>query len=101
VEKVVKKPSAAKLRPNRPGILPAGAIPGALLRALSAAGLLLLLGGCTTLEPVAAWERGYLADAAMQWDDSPREARLRGHVYASKEASQGGSGSAGGGCGCN
>jgi hypothetical protein len=37
----------------------------------------------------------------MQWEMSSREAKLEGHVYTSKEASSGGSGSAGGGCGCN
>ncbi|MEK9654807.1 MAG: DUF4266 domain-containing protein, partial [Halieaceae bacterium] len=43
----------------------------------------------------------YLAEAGMQWEMSSREAKLEGHVYTSKEASSGGSGSAGGGCGCN
>ena len=41
------------------------------------------------------------ADPAMQWQRSPREATFAGHVYTSKEASSGGSGAAGGGCGCN
>ena len=61
----------------------------------------LLLSGCGAIEPVPAWERGYLADPAMQWQRSPREATFSGHVYTSKEASSGGSGAAGGGCGCN
>ena len=60
-----------------------------------------LLSGCAGPEPVAPWERGYLADPAMQWQRSPREATFAGHVYTSKEASSGGSGAAGGGCGCN
>ena len=62
---------------------------------------LLFLQGCAGPEPVAPWERGYLADPAMQWQRSPREAKFAGHVYTSKEASSGGSGAAGGGCGCN
>ena len=48
-----------------------------------------------------AWERGYLADEGMQWQANPREAKFEGHVYTSKEASSGGAGAAGGGCGCN
>lgn len=59
------------------------------------------LGGCSSIEPVAAWERGYLAKDAMMWDPYPRESKFAGHVYTSKEASSGGSAAAGGGCGCN
>lgn len=61
----------------------------------------ILLTGCGSIEPVAAWERGYLAKDAMQWDAYPREGKFAGHVYTSKEASSGGSKAAGGGCGCN
>jgi len=61
----------------------------------------LLLSGCGAIEPVPAWERGYLADQGMQWQAAAREAKLEGHVYTSKEASSGGAGAAGGGCGCN
>lgn len=60
-----------------------------------------MLSACGGIEPVAAWERGYLADPAMTWDASPSEAQLKNHVYSSKEASAGGNGAAGGGCGCN
>ena len=42
-----------------------------------------------------------LAELGMQWELSRREAKFAGHVYTSKEASSGGSGAAGGGCGCN
>jgi len=59
------------------------------------------LCGCASVEEVAPWDRGYLAEAGMQWEISLREAKLEGHVYTSKEASSGGTGSAGGGCGCN
>lgn len=62
---------------------------------------LVALYGCASIEEVAPWDRGYLAEAGMQWDMSPREAKLEGHVYTSKEASSGGTGAAGGGCGCN
>ena len=61
----------------------------------------LLLQSCSSIEEVDAWDRGYLADQTMQWEMNSRETRLEGHVYTSKEASSGGAGSAGGGCGCN
>lgn len=60
-----------------------------------------VLGGCTSIESVAPFDRGYLAEEGMLWEESPRNAKLKGHVYTSKEASSGGSGAAGGGCGCN
>ncbi len=63
-------------------------------------GLLLLaaLAGCETVQP---WERGLLAKDEMQWTSDPMEAQLRNQIHASKEASSGGTGAAGGGCGCN
>jgi hypothetical protein len=63
-------------------------------------GLLLVatLCGCETVEP---WERGDLAKDEMQWQGDVMESRLRNQIYDSKEASSGGSGAAGGGCGCN
>ena len=62
---------------------------------------LVSLAGCAVIEPVAPYERGYLAEEGMQWEDNPRNEKLKGHVYTSKEASSGGAGAAGGGCGCN
>ena len=62
---------------------------------------ILQLGACSSLETVAPYDRGYLAEDGMLWDESSRNAKLKGHVYTSKEASSGGAGSAGGGCGCN
>ena len=56
---------------------------------------------CQTTEPVAPYDRGYLAENGMQWESDSRDAKLTGHVYTSKEASSGGAGAAGGGCGCN
>jgi hypothetical protein len=58
----------------------------------------LAITGCETVQP---WERGYLARPEMQWDPDRQEARLRDHIYYSKEAASGGNGAAGGGCGCN
>ena len=61
----------------------------------------LLLTACAGTEPVAPYERGYLAEEGMQWEENSRNEKLKGHVYTSKEASSGGAGAAGGGCGCN
>ncbi len=62
---------------------------------------MLQLVACSSVETVAPYDRGYLAEDGMQWDANPRNAKLKGHVHNSKEASSGGAGSAGGGCGCN
>ena len=59
------------------------------------------LAGCVTTEPVAPYERGHLSETGMAWEPGSRNAKLKGHVYTSKEASSGGAGAAGGGCGCN
>ncbi len=52
------------------------------------------------LTPVQPWERDLLADPAMQLYD-PIDTAFDDHIYFSKEASSGGAGFAGGGCGCN
>lgn len=56
--------------------------------------------GCTSLG-VSPWEREVLAKREMLMDASPLEAALDDHIYFSKEASSGGRGFGGGGCGCN
>ncbi|MCF6250515.1 MAG: DUF4266 domain-containing protein [Methylococcaceae bacterium] len=50
---------------------------------------------------VAPWERGNLAKKNMQISPNPVRSYLRSHVFDSKEASSGGYGAVGGGCGCN
>lgn len=50
---------------------------------------------------VKAWEKGHLADRAMRLDVDVAEQVFLSHTYFSKEASSGGSGIGGGGCGCN
>ena len=60
--------------------------------------LLLSIGGCSTVQP---WERGTLAKREMQWQSDVMEANLQQQIQTSKEASSGGEGAAGGGCGCN
>ena len=52
--------------------------------------------GCTTVQP---WERDLHARADMQ--ANAHDAAIDDHIYFSKEASSGGRGFAGGGCGCN
>jgi len=70
-------------------------------RALLALCMLSQLTACIATESVAPFERAYLAEEGMQWEPNPRNEKLKGHVYTSKEASSGGAGASGGGCGCN
>jgi hypothetical protein len=54
--------------------------------------------GCATLAPQ---QRAILADPTMQFDaDAKHEAALH-HAIDNREGSMGGTGVAGGGCGCN
>lgn len=50
---------------------------------------------------VRPWERGLLAHDAMRLDSDPLDLAIDDHIYFSKEASSGGRGFGGGGCGCN
>ena len=59
---------------------------------------MLALSGCTTVQP---WERDVLARPEMSLDENPLDAAIDDHIYFSKEASSGGQGFGGGGCGCN
>jgi len=59
-----------------------------------------LLAGCSDLG-VKPWERDILAKQEMQLISDPVEAGLDDHIYFSKEATSGGRGFGGGGCGCN
>ena len=63
---------------------------------------LIVLNGCSFIEPVKPWEKADLAKEIMQEGGiNPEITKFESHVYFSKEASRGGSGVAGGGCGCN
>jgi hypothetical protein len=56
------------------------------------------LSGCATVAPQ---QRAILADPTMQFDaDAKHEAALH-HAMDNREGSMGGTGVAGGGCGCN
>ncbi len=60
--------------------------------------VLLALTGCAGVQP---WERDVLARPEMSLDTAPLDAAIDDHIYFSKEASSGGRGFGGGGCGCN
>jgi hypothetical protein len=68
---------------------------GAALAVATAVGA---LAGCAGVQP---WDRDVLARPDMQVVSDPLEAATDEHIYFSKEASSGGQGFAGGGCGCN
>jgi hypothetical protein len=69
----------------------------------------LILGACAVVVQLSAcsglgvqpWDRDVLARDDMQLVADPIEASLDEHIYFSKEASSGGQGFGGGGCGCN
>ncbi|HWB81475.1 MAG TPA: DUF4266 domain-containing protein [Nannocystaceae bacterium] len=46
-------------------------------------------------------EKAYLADPIMQFDSDGLEASSDAHVMSNREGAAGGTGTAGGGCGCN
>lgn len=72
-------------------------------KTISIIGLLTLsivLAGCSDLG-VKPWERDVLAQQEMNLISDPIESSLNDHIYFSKEASSGGQGFGGGGCGCN
>lgn len=85
----VRPASAARPRRGRPAVL-----------ALGATLFLVATGGCAHLG-VQPWERDQLARKEMTFGSDPVEAGLDDHIYFSKEASSGGRGFGGGGCGCN
>ena len=69
-------------------------------RRLRAATLFALMAAATTAcTAVQPWERDLHARADMQ--PNAHDAAIDDHIYFSKEASSGGRGFAGGGCGCN
>ena len=71
-----------------------------ILTVMTLMSVLLLMTGCSSLG-VKPWERNLLAKKEMALNSSPIDGALDDHIYFSKEASSGGRGFAGGGCGCN
>ncbi len=62
---------------------------------------LLLLSGCS-IQDVQPWEKETLAkDTMKNGAGNSLFSKFENHIYFSKEASKGGGGVAGGGCGCN
>ena len=55
---------------------------------------------CTATGP-RPWEKDLMARPEMQLAPYPLQTAADEHIYFSKEASSGGRGFAGGGCGCN
>lgn len=58
------------------------------------------LQGCAGLG-VKPWQREILAKKEMALDAGAMDSAIDDHIYFSKEASSGGRGFGGGGCGCN
>ena len=69
--------------------------------------LVVSLSGCGTIrnitvkEDVKPWQKDILAQRSMQFPSDKMQAYADDHIFFSKEASTGGSGVGGGGCGCN
>lgn len=69
--------------------------------------LLLIVSGCGTVrnitvsEDVKPWQKDILAQRSMQFPQDGMQSYADDHIFFSKEASTGGSGVGGGGCGCN
>ncbi len=62
--------------------------------------LIAFLSGCSSMG-VEPWERDVLAKDSMQLVPDYFDNFYDEHIYFSKEASSGGQGVGGGGCGCN
>ncbi len=56
------------------------------------------LSACSTVEP---YQKGNLADYTMRSDRDELASVMTSHIQFSREASTGGEGVGGGGCGCN
>ena len=59
-----------------------------------------LVGGCGHIG-VKAHQRELLADRIMRLDGEPQERAADEHILSNREGAIGGTGTAGGGCGCN
>ena len=62
--------------------------------------IMVLLSGCSSMG-VEPWQRDLLAKPSMQPVPNYFDNFYDEHIYFSKEASSGGQGVGGGGCGCN
>jgi len=77
------------------------------MKTITALMLALMLPACSTIsnmttsEKVKPWEKDILAQDSMQIPKDEMFQYSDDHIYFSKEASTGGNGVGGGGCGCN
>ena len=77
------------------------------LKIISCIGMSLYLAACSTVnnmtvsEDVKPWEKDILSQDAMQIPQDKMFSYSDDHIFFSKEASTGGNGVGGGGCGCN
>jgi hypothetical protein len=72
------------------------------MRPIAIVGALLLSSACSNIQPwVKPYERDRLADPIMAWNRDAISSAYLDHVREAREGSRGGTGSAGGGCGCN
>lgn len=67
---------------------------------LALAGIAVVCAGCSSIGP-KPWEKDLMARKEMQVAPYALQTAAEEHIYFSKEASSGGRGFAGGGCGCN
>ncbi len=73
-----------------------------VLRTALILGALLSASGCARFQPwVKPYERERLADRVMAWDRDAIATGYITHVHENREGAHGGTGAAGGGCGCN
>ncbi len=65
--------------------------------------IVLFSSGCSLkIKDVKPWQKGILAKDSMSFSGGNTLFRgFQNHIYFSKEASKGGIGVSGGGCGCN
>ena len=69
---------------------------------LALVALALLVGGCSISKgTVKPHQRELLADRIMQLDAEAQERAAEEHILANREGAIGGTGTSGGGCGCN
>ena len=64
------------------------------------AAMALFCSACSSIGP-KPWEKDLMARKEMSLNPYPQQTAAEEHIYFSKEASSGGRGFAGGGCGCN
>ena len=78
-----------------------------VLKAHCMVAVMFVLSGCVSIadavkyEKVKPWERGAFTEDGMQTVLDTMDQSADVHIHFSREASTGGSGAKGGGCGCN